>query len=107
MGQRQRQRTAPTTLLASIKLLSEVDMQRRNLALLTFFAIFCAPVHLWAHEDERAGSAGSEHLGEVSFPISCNAAAQREFNRGGTFLFSREALSHDCVYPDYHYLISA
>ena len=93
MGQRQRQRTAPTTLLASIKLLSEVDMQRRNLALLTLFAIFCAPVHLWAHEDERAGSAGNEQLGEVSFPISCNAAAQREFNRG-------VAILHSFYYPD-------
>jgi len=36
----------------------------------------------WAHgEDDRAQGKRPEQLGEVSFPVSCNAAAQTEFNR--------------------------
>lgn len=37
----------------------------------------------WAHgDDDGARSGKPEQLGEVDFPVSCNAAAQREFNRG-------------------------
>lgn len=36
----------------------------------------------WAHgEDDRAQGKTPEQLGEVSFPVSCNTAAQTEFNR--------------------------
>jgi len=35
-----------------------------------------------AHDDGDAGGVPPEKLGEVSFPVSCNAAAQKEFNRG-------------------------
>jgi len=36
----------------------------------------------WAHEDDAAPQgAPPEKLGEVNFPVSCNAAAQKEFNR--------------------------
>lgn len=34
----------------------------------------------WAHE-EQGLSGEPEKLGEVNFPVSCNAAAQKEFNR--------------------------
>src|SRR3954452_8549100 len=82
---------AEAALLDGIKLVSEVDMQRRNLTLLTLFATLCATPPLWAHEDERAGTAGDERpgdeqLGEVRFPLSCNAYAPREFSRGVAFL---------------------
>ncbi|HSO47581.1 MAG TPA: hypothetical protein VLQ68_06575 [Rhizobiaceae bacterium] len=35
----------------------------------------------WAHEAGEPPSGEPEKLGEVSFPVSCNAAAQKEFNR--------------------------
>ena len=36
----------------------------------------------WGHDEKDApGGASSEKLGEVNFPVSCNAAAQKEFNR--------------------------
>jgi hypothetical protein len=36
----------------------------------------------WAHEDDAAPQGvPPEKLGEVNFPVTCNAAAQREFNR--------------------------
>ncbi len=36
----------------------------------------------WAHEDDAAPQgAPPEKLGEVNFPVSCNGAAQKEFNR--------------------------
>lgn len=36
----------------------------------------------WAHEEEGSGGGKPEKLGEVNFSVSCNAAAQKEFNRG-------------------------
>jgi hypothetical protein len=40
-----------------------------------------APV-AWGHgEDNTPQGAPPERLGEVNFPVSCNATAQREFNR--------------------------
>jgi hypothetical protein len=35
----------------------------------------------WAYEDDAPRGAPREKLGEVNFPVSCNAAAQKEFNR--------------------------
>jgi hypothetical protein len=53
----------------------------RQIALALTMALGVArPV--WAHgEDDRPQGKMPEKLGEVSFPVSCNAAAQREFNR--------------------------
>lgn len=37
----------------------------------------------WAHGDDDGPHGGKpQKLGEVNFPVSCNAAAQKEFNRG-------------------------
>ncbi|PTR15994.1 hypothetical protein C8R31_1028 [Nitrosospira sp. Nsp2] len=37
---------------------------------------------VWAHDEhEPVGGASPEKLGEVNFPVSCNAEAQKEFNR--------------------------
>lgn len=35
----------------------------------------------WAYEDDLPRTGKPEQFGEVSFPVSCNAAAQKEFNR--------------------------
>ena len=35
----------------------------------------------WAHEEGKLQTGGPEKLGEVNFPVSCNDAAQKEFNR--------------------------
>lgn len=35
----------------------------------------------WAHEEHGPQSGEPEKFGEVNFPVSCNAAAQKEFNR--------------------------
>ncbi len=35
----------------------------------------------WAHEEQGPDSGKAEKLGEVNFPVSCNADAQKEFNR--------------------------
>jgi tetratricopeptide (TPR) repeat protein len=35
----------------------------------------------WAHEDDGQRTSKPEKLGEVNFPVSCNDAAQKEFNR--------------------------
>jgi hypothetical protein len=34
-----------------------------------------------AHEDDTLRTGKTEQLGEVNFPVTCNAAAQKEFNR--------------------------
>ncbi|HWQ40110.1 MAG TPA: hypothetical protein VNM24_16120 [Burkholderiales bacterium] len=46
-------------------------------------AALCAVVAAaWAHEDDDAPQGRPpEKLGKVEFPVSCNAAAQKEFNR--------------------------
>jgi hypothetical protein len=37
----------------------------------------------WGHDEHDAlGNAPREKLGKVSFPVSCNTGAQKEFNRG-------------------------
>ena len=50
-----------------------------QLALSTLCALMCAAVG--AHDEGTEGSGKPERLGEVSFPVSCNQAAQQEFNR--------------------------
>jgi tetratricopeptide (TPR) repeat protein len=67
-------------------------MQPRACAVLTI-ALLSFAASAFAHEDERPGSAAGERLGEVSFPIACSEAAQREFNRG-------VAILHSFYYPD-------
>ena len=46
----------------------------------------------WPHEDETPPGGMPERLGQVSFPVSCSAAAQEEFNRA-------VALLHSFYYP--------
>jgi tetratricopeptide (TPR) repeat protein len=46
-----------------------------------------------AHEDERIPTGAPDKVGEVNFPISCSAAAQKEFNRG-------VAILHSFFYPE-------
>lgn len=53
-------------------------MQRRQLIPLALFATFSTPSQLWAREDGRAGTAGNEQLGEVSFLIRSSEAAAHE-----------------------------
>jgi hypothetical protein len=56
---------------------------------ITLVSVFVLSVFLdvgmpgaWAHEDDAAPQgAPPEKLGEVNFPVSCNGAAQKEFNR--------------------------
>lgn len=55
-------------------------MRHEKLAFLSLlFACVAAPIALASEGDTRAGK--SEQFGEVNFPVSCNAAAQQEFNR--------------------------
>lgn len=49
---------------------------------LALTVVFSVARLAWAHgEDDRPQGKAPEQLGEVSFPVSCNAAAQTEFNR--------------------------
>ncbi len=59
-------------------------MANKNLrAWLSAMLVSCAATGAWAHQEAHdAMHAGSpDQLGQVSFPVSCNAAAQAEFNR--------------------------
>jgi hypothetical protein len=42
----------------------------------------------WPHEDETPAGGTPERLGQVNFPVSCNTAAQAEFNRSVALLHS-------------------
>jgi len=42
----------------------------------------------WAHEESELQTGRPEKLGEVNFPVSCNAAAQKEFNRAMALFYS-------------------
>ena len=54
---------------------------------------FLASSGAGAHEDERIPDGAPDRVGEVVFPISCNAAAQQEFNRA-------LAMLHSFFYPE-------
>jgi tetratricopeptide (TPR) repeat protein len=58
-------------------------MKKTNRSLCIGAVLMCAGVcGAWAqHEEHGASGAKPEQLGEVSFPVSCNARAQSEFNR--------------------------
>lgn len=43
---------------------------------------------IWAQEEHRPLGDQAEKLGEVNFPVSCNAAAQKEFNRAMSLFHS-------------------
>ena len=57
------------------------------------FAILLSSLGAHAHEDEQVAPGSPERLGQVNFPVSCNAAAQEEFNRG-------VAILHSFYYPE-------
>jgi len=42
----------------------------------------------WSHEDESPQAGTPERVGRVMFPVSCTAAAQKEFNRSVALLHS-------------------
>lgn len=54
-----------------------------RLFVLTLATVFSmAAPGAWAHDDDSAPRVGKpEQLGNVNFPVSCNEAAQKEFNR--------------------------
>ena len=52
-------------------------------AVLPFFLLACvAAPGAFAHDEKTPMTGKPEQLGKVEFPVSCNAAAQQEFNRG-------------------------
>lgn len=55
-------------------------MMRINVAVLTLAAMLCAGTAAFARGADQT-SPGVEKLGKVNFPVTCNAAAQMEFNR--------------------------
>ena len=61
--------------------------------LATIASAFLASSGAGAHEDERIPDGAPDRVGEVTFPISCNAAAQQEFNRA-------LAMLHSFFYPE-------
>jgi len=59
-----------------------MKMTRTLVAWTLAIMLSAAAAGAWAHgENETPQGALPEKLGEVNFPISCNAAAQKEFNR--------------------------
>ena len=62
-------------------------MTRSRIARLLFISALIAPV------DQTVARAAEERLGEVSFPISCSAAAQTQFNRA-------VAMQHSFFFPE-------
>lgn len=54
-------------------------MNKPRLALILLAAIFFASP-AGAHDDESPQGVPTEKLGKVNFPVTCNAAAQKEFN---------------------------
>jgi tetratricopeptide (TPR) repeat protein len=65
-----------------------VNTKRYRIILPATFAVLFASLGAIAHEDEQVATGSPERLGQVSFPVSCNAAAQEEFNRGVAILHS-------------------
>ncbi len=63
------------------KPLGGLEMRHKKLVFSSLLlACVAAPV-AWAHEDDTLRTGKPEKLGEVNFPVSCNHAAQQEFNR--------------------------
>jgi len=56
--------------------------------LLSVFASFCLVSWTSAHDEHQHPTGSPEQLGTVHFPVSCNAAAQKEFERGVAMLHS-------------------
>lgn len=67
----------------------------RHLLLLvaTCSALLALSVNARAHEGEPIPPGAPDKLGEVAFPIACNAAAQEQFNRA-------MAMLHSFFYPE-------
>lgn len=77
-----------------------------RLAWIVALALGAAAPAAWPHGEDDAPRAGKpERLGDVNFPVSCNAAAQKEFNRAMALFHSfwfdpakasfNEVLKHD------------
>lgn len=66
---------------------------KHSALLATIVCTFLASFSAQAHEDEQIPQGAPDRVGEVHFPISCNAAAQQEFNRA-------LAMLHSFFYPE-------
>ncbi|MEN6584661.1 MAG: hypothetical protein ABFE02_01240 [Sulfuricella sp.] len=56
-------------------------MKKTTSAWILALALVAGTTGAWAHEGHEPPSGEPEKLGEVNFAVSCNAAAQQEFNR--------------------------
>jgi tetratricopeptide (TPR) repeat protein len=59
----------------------EANMKKATEIAWMLAIVFIAGASAAGAREARAPQSGAEKLGEVSFPVSCNAAAQQEFNR--------------------------
>jgi tetratricopeptide (TPR) repeat protein len=61
----------------------EADMNKSTgIAWMLTIVLIAGASGAWAHEEQEPDSGKAEKLGEVNFAVSCNADAQKEFNRG-------------------------
>jgi tetratricopeptide (TPR) repeat protein len=56
-------------------------MKKTSVVAWMLIALIMGASGAWAHDEQGPGSGKEEKLGEVNFPVSCNAEAQKEFNR--------------------------
>ncbi|HYE14446.1 MAG TPA: hypothetical protein VD968_08410 [Pyrinomonadaceae bacterium] len=63
-------------------------------------ALFCHAPSAGAQEEHRHQHEHSEQLGRVSFPVSCNAQAQRHFNHAVAWLHSFEYEQAEKVFTE-------
>lgn len=56
-------------------------IKAKRIAWIVSIALGAGVSGAWAHDDGTPRSGKPEKLGEVTFPVSCNPAAQKEFNR--------------------------
>jgi hypothetical protein len=68
-------------------------MKMLSMSRLLCAALLIISLRALGHEDEPIPSGAPDRLGDVVFPISCNAAAQAEFNRA-------LAMLHSFFYPE-------
>jgi len=63
-------------------------MRHKTLVLPSLLLVCLAPPVVLAQEADIPRTGKAEQLGEVNFPVSCNAAAQQEFNRAMALFYS-------------------
>ncbi len=71
------------------------------LSIATIFAAFICHTRIaWAQDLHQHQSGDSEKLGQVNFLVSCNAQAQKQFNRGVAWLHSFEYEEAEKVFAE-------